>query len=231
MIIAFEGVDGAGKNTLVTAVAKKLESREVPVAKLGFPRYEHSVMAQLAQAALHKNMGDLTESINGMATLFALDRHEVAEELAELDAEGYVILLDRFTASNAAYSAARSVLRDEQDGESEHSELVTHPIVQWVADLEFDTLGIPEPDHQVLVDVEAEVAAERAEKREAADVSRTRDAYEANSRLQKLTVAAYRGLAAAQWRSPWTVANATAGDTSRLASEIADLICRDLVVD
>lgn len=151
MIIAFEGVDGAGKNTLVTAVAKELESREVPVAKLGFPRYEHSVMAQLAQAALHKNMGDLTESINGMATLFALDRHEVAEELTELDAEGYVILLDRFTASNAAYSAARSVLREEQDGKPEHSELATHPIVEWVAQLEFGTLGIPEPDHQVLV--------------------------------------------------------------------------------
>ena len=86
-------------------------------------------------------------------------------------------------------------------------------------------------DHQVLVDVEAMVAAERAEKREAADVSRVRDAYEANSRLQQLTVAAYRALAKARWRSPWTVADATASDTSRLASEIADLICRDLVVD
>ena len=57
MIIAFEGVDGAGKNTLVSAVEAELLAREIPVARVGFPRYEQSVHAQLAQAALYGQMG------------------------------------------------------------------------------------------------------------------------------------------------------------------------------
>lgn len=238
MIIAFEGVDGAGKNTLVTAVEQELLEREVAVARLGFPRYERSVIAQLAQAALHERMGDLTESINGMATLFALDRHDVADELAELDGDGYVILLDRYTASNAAYSAARSVLRESENGggagvenKTNDADLADHDVVDWVAELEFGKLGVPVPDLQILVDVDATVAAKRAEQREASDETRARDFYETNQSLQELTVQAYRSLAEKQWRSPWYRANASAEDTKTLAAEVADLICRDLNVD
>ena len=235
MIIAFEGVDGAGKNTLVTAVEQELISREVAVAKLGFPRYEHSIPAQLAQSALHQKMGDLTESIHGMATLFALDRHDVADDLSELDGDGYVILLDRYTASNAAYSAARSAQREGTASESSatavDARLSEHDVVNWVASLEFGMLGVPVPDLQVLVDVDAEVAAERAVKRELGDASRTRDAYETDDDLQQLTVRAYRELAQSNWRSPWHVVDAAQGETRLLAEEIADLICRELKVD
>ena len=235
MIIAFEGVDGAGKNTLVTAVEQELISREVAVAKLGFPRYEHSIPAQLAQSALHQKMGDLTESIHGMATLFALDRHDVADDLSELDGDGYVILLDRYTASNAAYSAARSAQREGTASESSatavDARLSEHDVVNWVASLEFGMLGVPVPDLQVLVDVDAEVAAERAVKRELGDASRTRDAYETDDDLQQLTVRAYRELAQSNWRSPWHVVDAARGETRLLAEEIADLICRELKVD
>ncbi|WP_288813269.1 dTMP kinase [uncultured Corynebacterium sp.] len=240
MIIAFEGVDGAGKNTLVTAVEQELISREVAVAKLGFPRYEHSIPAQLAQSALHQKMGDLTESIHGMATLFALDRHDVADDLSELDGDGYVILLDRYTASNAAYSAARSAQRESAQRENAAGEssatavdarLSEHDVVNWVASLEFGMLGVPVPDLQVLVDVDAEVAAERAVKRELGDASRARDAYETDNDLQQLTVRAYRELAQSNWRSPWHVVDAAQGETLLLAEEIADLICRELKVD
>lgn len=221
MIIAFEGVDGAGKNTLVSAVEKELVAREVAVARLGFPRYEHSVTARLAQEALHQRMGDLTDSIHGMATLFALDRHDVADDLAELDGDNYVILLDRYTASNAAYSAARSVGERPQDPAESFADL---PIVDWVAALEFGQLGVPVPDLQVLVDVEASVASERARHRETQDAARARDSYETNSGLQRRTVQAYRDLASTHWRSPWHVVDATDSDTQTRAEEIADII-------
>ncbi|MGP5658716.1 dTMP kinase [Corynebacterium falsenii] len=211
MIIAFEGVDGAGKNTLVSAVEQELIAREVAVARAGFPRYEESVHAQLASAALHRNMGDLIDSTYGMATLFALDRAEVGEQLQELSDDGYVVLLDRFTASNAAYSAAREPDTSEQ-------------VIQWVADLEFDSLGIPVPDLHILVDVAADVAAERAEQREAEDASRTRDAYETDNGLQQRTVQAYSQLAHAQWYSPWEVVDSTDDNVSARAEAIANLI-------
>ncbi|MBC2682101.1 dTMP kinase [Corynebacterium anserum] len=229
MIISFEGVDGAGKNTLVTAVEKELLAREVAVARLAFPRYEHSTPAHLAQEALYQRMGDLTDSIYGMATLFALDRHDVADELAELDGDGYVVLLDRYTASNAAYSVARQTVRDGTKTGSDS--LAEHPIVDWVASLEFGHLGVPVPDLQILVDVEASMAGERAQLREAEDASRTLDAYETDQALQRRTVEAYRDLAVAHWRSPWKIVDASDNETQARAEEIADIITRALDVD
>lgn len=224
MIIAFEGVDGAGKNTLVNAVEEELIAREVAVGRLGFPRYEHSITAQLAQEALNQRMGDLTDSIFGMATLFALDRHDVADDLAELDDDGYVILLDRYSASNAAYSAARMSMREN----TQPGDLATHDIVEWVSRLEFRSLGIPVPDLQILVDVSAEVASKRASQRESQDESRTKDAYERDMELQQRTVQAYRDLAHAQWRSPWIVVDFSGDDVKSCAADIADAVERTL---
>ena len=132
MIVAVEGIDGAGKNTLVTALRERID-----VDVLAFPRYEVSIHAQLAQQALHGRMGDLTESAYAMATLFALDRHGSLDTLAEYVDSDRVIVLDRYVASNAAYSLART--GDEK-------------VVDWVAELEFERLGLPRPDLQVLLD-------------------------------------------------------------------------------
>ena len=59
MIIAIEGIDGAGKNTLVH---KLRDALDIPVEVLSFPRYADSIHAQLAQEALYGRMGDLTSS-------------------------------------------------------------------------------------------------------------------------------------------------------------------------
>lgn len=183
MIVSIEGIDGAGKNTLVSALRERIQAKV-----LAFPRYDTSVPAQLAASALHGHMGDLTDSAYAMATLFALDRHGALEELT---APG-LLLLDRYVASNAAYTAAR--LRDDAAAD-------------WVADLEFGRLGLPRPDLQVLLDTPADIAGERARRREAADPSRTRDIYESDGGLQQRTAAHYRKLAEAQWQSPWLVAS------------------------
>ena len=185
MIIAIEGIDGAGKNTLVTALVERLGA-EVK----SFPRYKDSIHAQLAQAALYGKMGDLTESAYAMATLFALDRREASAQITEASRAGKVVLLDRYVASNAAYSAAR--LEDES-------------VVEWVETLEFETLGIPRPDLQILLATSPELARERAKNREAQDASRTRDRYESDDTLQQRTAAAYARLAEREWQSPWIV--------------------------
>lgn len=185
MIIAVEGIDGAGKNTLVTVLR-----REVGAEVLSFPRYEESIHAQLAQEALHGRMGDLTDSAYAMATLFALDRHGSREQLAEYVDSGRVLLLDRYVASNAAYSLART-------GEES--------VVDWVAELEFERLGLPRPDLQVLLDTPPAVASERARKRAENDASRARDSYERDGGLQQRTWDAYLGLAKQQWQGEWVI--------------------------
>ncbi|MGU3431538.1 dTMP kinase [Actinomycetes bacterium M1A6_2h] len=193
VLVAIEGVDGAGKFTLSHKLTMAWEDAGVDVVRIGFPRYGESVHADIAAEALSGEHGDLEASVNAMAVLFALDRANAAAELVKLTRRHDVVLLDRYVASNAAYSAAR--VHEDADG----------PIVEWVRALEFDRLMLPVPDAQVLLDVPVELARERARAREQEDESRTRDAYERDSALQQRTAAVYAGLADRQWMSPWFV--------------------------
>ncbi len=92
--------------------------------------------------------------------------------------------------------------------------------MEWVRDLEFGTLGLPEADLQVYLDTAVEVASERAQARAQADASRERDRYERDGGLQERTAAAYRRLADAGWGGRWI---ATA-DADTIISAIKDLV-------
>lgn len=192
-LIVIEGLDGAGKHTLATALEAALRSKGVTVARRSFPRYGQDVHADLIHDGLHGRLGDLTDSVNGMALLFALDRHAAAPLLRAELAETDVVLTDRYVASNAAYGAAR--LRQAADGE----------FVEWVRELEIDRFGVPVPDAHILLRVPSEVAAERAQRREEGDAERARDTYESNAELQSDCARVYDQLAERGWLSPWHV--------------------------
>ncbi|MCF6385427.1 dTMP kinase [Mycobacterium sp. MBM] len=193
MLIVIEGLDGAGKRTLAEGLRAAFEAGGRTVCTVAFPRYGASVHADLAAEALHGQHGDLADSVYAMATLFALDRAGARADIATLTAGHDVVLLDRYVASNAAYSAAR--LHQGIDGE----------VVDWVYRLEFDRFGLPKPDCQLLLDVSVELADQRARHRAEQEADRARDAYERDRGLQQRTAAAYAALAAAHWAGPWQV--------------------------
>ena len=207
MLIVIEGLDGAGKRTLTEGLRAALQADGKSVTTLAFPRYGASVHADLAAEALHGQHGDLTDSVYAMATLFALDRRGAKGEIAELTATHDVVILDRYVASNAAYSAAR--LHQGTDG----------GVVDWVYRLEFERFGLPKPDCQLLLDVSPELADRRARSRAQQETDRARDAYERDRGLQQRTAAAYGALAAANWAGPWQVV-APDCDPGRLAAQL-----------
>jgi dTMP kinase len=207
VLIAIEGVDGAGKRTLTTGLRSAFEAASKTVASLAFPRYGQSVHADLAAEALRGGHGDLAESVHAMAVLFALDRAGARDEIERLTADYDVVILDRFVASNAAYSAAR--LHQGADGE----------VVEWVRNLEYERLHLPAPDAQVLLAVPAELAAERADHRAAEEADRAKDAYERDDGLQRRTGEVYAALAAMDWCGRWLVAGPDV-DAAALASEV-----------
>jgi dTMP kinase len=206
-LIVVEGLDGSGKATLTAALVSALAARGARIATLAFPRYDDDVHAELARDALYGRLGDLRDSVHGMATLFALDRRAAAPSLRGLLEDHDVVLVDRYVASNAAYSAAR--LGQDAAGE----------VVCWVRELEIRRFGIPVPDHQLLLATPRSVAAARARARAAADPGRERDAYESDDSLQERTDAVYRALAASSWLSPWTVLEGDA-DAAVLAAAL-----------
>lgn len=206
MLIAIEGVDGAGKRTLCQGLRAAFGAGGKSVATLAFPRYGQSVTADLAAEALHGEHGDLASSVYAMAVLFALDRAGAVDQIAGLRREHDVVILDRYVASNAAYSAAR--LRQDASGEA----------ADWVRRLEYQRLRLPAPDWQVLLDISVELAGERARHRARHEAGRTRDAYERDDDLQQRTGAVYAGLAAADWGGRWLVAGPDVDATALAAS-------------
>jgi dTMP kinase len=191
VLIVIEGLDGAGKRTFTDGLRNAFNGAGKSVATLAFPRYGQSIHADLAAEALRGQHGDLADSVYAMATLFALDRAGAVDRIADLCNRHDVVILDRYVASNAAYSAAR--LHQDAAGQ----------VVDWVYHLEFGRLGLPRPDCQLLLDVSPELAAQRAQHRAATEQGRDRDAYERDDGLQRRTGEVYSGLAAAGWGGRW----------------------------
>ena len=207
ILISIEGVDGAGKHTLSRGLTQAWEDNGLDVLRMGFPRYGESVHADLAAEALHGEHGDLATSVYAMAAMFALDRHDAAVDLRRLINRNDIVLLDRYVASNAAYSAAR--LGQGAGG----------PVVEWIRALEIDRFAVPLPHAQLLLRVPVDVAASRAIERERADSSRERDTYERDFELQQRTATVYDELAAQSWVSGWRVVEGDV-DATQLAAEL-----------
>jgi dTMP kinase len=140
--------------------------------------------------------------------LFALDRAGAIGEIEGLGRDHDVVILDRYVASNAAYSAAR--LQEDTAGEA----------VAWVHRMEYERFGLPAPHWQVLLNVTAELAGQRARSRAQSDPGRARDSYERDDELQRRTGAVYAELAAAGWGGRWLVVDADV-DPGRLAATLA----------
>jgi dTMP kinase len=196
-LVVIEGLDGAGKRTLADALVAALRHAGASVAQVAFPRYDTDIHAELVRDALHGRLGDLSESVHGMAVLYALDRRAAKDELHALMAAHDVVLADRYVASNAAYGAARR--HENADG----------PFVGWVRALEIDRFGLPTPHAQLLLRVPVDLAAERTDRRADADAARAKDRFESDAGLQARCAALYDQLAAAHWLSPWHVVDGT----------------------
>lgn len=100
MLIAFEGIDGCGKTTIVNRLYDELLKEGYKVRKLKFPT-NNNMFGQSIQVWLNWK-GDFLHPF-AMQLLFALDKYCHLEELQTKDDE--IILLDRYTLSALAYGA------------------------------------------------------------------------------------------------------------------------------
>jgi len=102
-LITIEGIDGAGKTTLATALHEELLRRGVDMRLLREPGgvdLSERIRALLQDASL-------TVGARAEALLYAAARAQLVEELVEpLLAAGTWVLLDRFVDSSLAYQGA-----------------------------------------------------------------------------------------------------------------------------
>lgn len=144
--IAFEGLDGSGKSTLIQGLRKEVESRQVPVVVTrepgGTPLGEE--LRQIVLKVTNDAPGPRAEAL-----LYQAGRAQHVEKLIKPAlARGEWVLTDRYTASSVAFqSGGRSLSIDDID---------------WLN--RFSTEGL-EPDLNVLLDLSVEESLRRLQGR------------------------------------------------------------------
>ena len=133
-LIALEGIDGSGKHTQLSLLARELDARGLSTFRISFPRYE-SFCGELVGRYLNGEFGPL-EAVDPhlSALLYAGDRLEAKPEIEAALSAGKIVLADRYIGSNMAHQSARV----PADGREE--------FFAWLKQLEYGIYGLPVED-------------------------------------------------------------------------------------
>jgi dTMP kinase len=170
--VAIEGLDASGKSTQTALLAEALAKAGLRVANWSFPRYESFFGQQIKQLlAGSQETSAATLDPSSMALWFANDRWDAINTMDAETMAADVILLNRWTLSNAVYQGARAGDEPAQDA-----------MFDWVLELEYGRLNLPQPSVTVVIEVSVQTSMERAEVR-AAQLETSPDVYESSARL------------------------------------------------
>ncbi len=171
--VAIEGGDGSGKGTqseLLRTHATESLSRHV--LKLSFPRYGKP-SAEIAGLYLDDQYGQADDVPADLASLaYAIDRYAASSEIRTrlADEHGFVIA-DRYVASNLAHQGTKFTNEAER-----------HAFYARMMGIEYDVLGIPKPDKQIVLIVPTDIAQANVDKKAARSYTdKKRDIHEANA--------------------------------------------------
>lgn len=155
----FEGLDKAGKSTLINKVEQKLKELGLEVKVIHFPTEENlknNIFGTLVQDFLQNNIS--TDKPELIYQLYANDRLEQKEYLEWLLNKYDVVLCDRYMYSNLAYMGVK-MERDMKE------------MVNYGFQLEYEIHQIPEPKKVFFLDTKEDILNARYEKdKEKADV-------------------------------------------------------------
>lgn len=147
-LLVVEGLDGSGKSTQVSLLKAKLESDGTPVRQIKLPDYDDP-SSTLVKMYLGGEFGKNPEDVNVYAasSFYAVDRYASFRRHWQKDYEnGTLILADRYTTSNAVHQAMKL------------PESAWENYLSWLADYEYNKLGIPAPDAVIFLDMPVAVS-------------------------------------------------------------------------
>ena len=149
-LIVFEGADGAGKATQTRLLAQRFQAEGIPFHEIDFPRYGNP-FAEPARLYLNGALGSSPGDVSAYAasTLYAVDRYaSYKEDWGGIYASGGLILANRYATSNAVHQAAKLPESERQ------------AYLDWLFDLEYRRLELPEPDLVVYLDLPVEISGQ-----------------------------------------------------------------------
>ena len=140
LFIVIEGSDGSGKGTQFTLISDKLKAQGYDIATYDFPQYDQP-SSYFVREYLNGNYGSADElGAYTPSLFFALDRFQAAQSIKRDLAAGKIVLSNRFIGANLAHQGQK--INDEAEKTRYY---------EWLYDLEFNILGIPKPDVNVVL--------------------------------------------------------------------------------
>ncbi len=142
MFVAFEGIDGTGKTTLVSMVKKELESRGFGV----FATKEPTSRLELPEEL--KKSREVSSALS-LFFRFTEDRFGHQDEISEHLRKGEIVLCDRYLMSSMAYQGA---ILEKYFGSREK-------VLQWMS-LVSEIIEV-RPDITFYIDVDPQISMNR----------------------------------------------------------------------
>lgn len=147
-LIAFDGLDGAGKETQTKLLTEYFEKNNIPYRYLSFPTY-HKDWSRLVECYLKGEFGENPDGVNPYAasSFFACDRYisYILDWKKDYNG-GKIILCNRYTTANAVHQLSK-LDESRWDG-----------FLAWLYEYEFEKLGIPKPDLSIYLCVTPDIA-------------------------------------------------------------------------
>lgn len=167
-LIVLEGLDGCGKTTQLDLALEYLKENGVKCRALSFPNYDE-LSGQLIKEYLDGKIPcDETRGAYAASMMYAIDRYvSYINDWKQFYDAGGILLTSRYTTSNAIYQLTK-VRPEEQDF-----------FLNWLFDIEYGKLELPEPDLVLFLDMPIEVSQKLLEKRYLGD-NKKKDIHEQN---------------------------------------------------
>ncbi len=185
--IVIEGIDGSGKATQLQKLKEYLEDKNIKVSTFDFPQYSQP-SSYFVREYLNGKYGHFKEVGPYRASIFfALDRYAAKSEIEIALSTGKVAISNRYVASNMAHQ-----------GSSIENSVERKKYFEWITNLEFNILGIPKPDLNVILHVDAvagQVLVDKKNEREYIEDKKKRDIHEADIEHLKRTEKVYKEIA------------------------------------
>lgn len=180
MFIVLEGLDGAGKSTQIKLLRELFASRGIESEYVHFPRFDSPVFGELIARFLRGELGSV-ESVDPyiVALLFAGDRADMAPQIRAWQAEGKVVIVDRYVYSNIGYQCAKLATKEQRA-----------KLKQWILDTEYGYYNIPRPDLSLFLDVPFSFTAKSLTEQRSGDdrayLNGEKDIHESSLDLQQM---------------------------------------------
>ena len=169
--IVLDGTDGSGKKTQAKLLLKRLADEGYKAGYYDFPQYGKTLFGDMTARYLNGEFGEADDvSPYFSSLLYAGDRWQAKDKIAEDIKNGKIIISNRYTSSSMAFQTAKIKIKS-----------LKKEYIKWIEKLEFETYKIPRPDLVLFLYVPFKISrtlVDKKDKRNYTDLKR--DIHEKN---------------------------------------------------